>query len=79
MNPCECTEAHIEEIVRRGHKGVTRDPEGRWICDHCGGYLPCEFVYLDDVEHPATEEHCGYYTCAEHLRIAVDNVGSRQW
>lgn len=76
--PCHCTDTSLEESVRRNHGGHTRNDAGEWLCVHCGGFLPCEFVYLDDVEHPATVEHCGYFTCAEHLRIAVDNVGSRQ-
>lgn len=82
MKPCDCTDTSIDEIVRRGHIGATRDAERRWICDHCGGFLSCEFLYADGVEldeHPATKEHCGYFTCEKHLAKAEDLVASRRY
>ena len=50
--------------------GIKKTDEG--FIDRDGKPVTCEFC--DD---PATEHHIDYYTCKEHLHIAVDNVYCR--
>lgn len=68
---CDC-----DEFVKL--RDTTRGEGGVYIHTACGRAVGCEFAYLDDNPHPATEHHVDYFTCAEHLGIAINNVADRR-
>lgn len=70
MEFCACDARHVDCVPGAG--GVIRHTV-------CGLAVECEFSYLEDQPHPATQEHVDYLVCDRHLDIAVDNVSTREW